>query len=119
MRLRTKLNHSCTIQHKGTVVTGEDDYGRPIYGNPDPIENVPCRFEKRMVKSYDENGVNENEEITIMFLPSSGVVNSTNVSNVKDALGNVLHAGALEVEYLSLGMGRRTVEFIQATMGEV
>ncbi len=119
MRLRPKLNHSCTVQQRGTIKTGEDDYGRPIYGNPAPVENVPCRFEKRTVTSYDENGVNQNDEITMMFLPTSGVVENTLVTNVKDAEGNVIYPGQLEVEFLSLGMGRRTVEFIQTTMGEL
>lgn len=119
MRLRPKLNHSCTIQHKGTIVTGEDDYGRPTYGNPDPIENVPCRFEKRMVKSYDENGENSNEEISVMLLPSSGIKDNSVVSNVKDAEGNIIWADPLSVDFISLGMGRRKVEFIIATLGEL
>lgn len=118
MRIRTRLNHSCTVQQIGTIKTGEDDYGRPTYGNPSPLLNVPCRFEKRTVTSYDENGVNRNDEITLMFLPDSGVVDTAIVSNVKDAKGNILHAGNLEVEFVSLGMGRETVDFIQATMKE-
>ncbi len=119
MRLRPKLNHTCTIQHKGTIVTGEDGYGRPIYGNPDPIQNVPCRFEKRMVKSYDENGENSNEEISIMLLPSSGLTENSVVSDVKDARGNIIWDSPLSVDFISLGMGRRTVEFLIATLGEL
>lgn len=119
MRLHTRLNHTCTVQLKGTVQTGEDDYGRPIYGNPDPIENVPCRFEKRVVTVTDENGVNYNDEMRMMFLPDSGVVETTIVTDVKDALGNLLYDDQLEVEFVSLGMGRRTVAHIEADMKEV
>ncbi len=118
MRLRSKLNHSCTIQQSGQVKVGEDDYGRDIFEKPDPIENVPCRFEKRITKDYDENGINQNEELSMMFLPDSGVVDSTIISNVKDADGNTLYSGDLTVEFLSLGMGRRTVDHIVVTLGE-
>lgn len=119
MRLKSRLNHTCTVQLKGTEQTGEDDYGRPIYGNPDPIENVPCRFEKGVTTTVDENGTNYNDTIRMMFMPDSGIESTTIVTNVKDAEGNLLYDDQLEVEFVSLAMGRRTVAHIEADMKEV
>ena len=92
------LVHTCTIALPGKEQTGVDDWGRPIYQDKKPIDNVPCRFITKNSNVFDEVSQNFIFTTSLLLLPTQAIDEEMIITNIKDANGYVLDARKFNVK---------------------
>ena len=92
------LVHTCTITLPGKEQTGVDDWGRPIYQDKQPIDNVPCRFITKNSNVFDEVSQNFIFTTSLLLLPTQAIDEEMIITNIKDANGYVLDARKFNVK---------------------
>lgn len=100
MSLRRFLIHRCTLIVPDQK-TGEDEYGRPQYGDKE-IEDVPCRADEvRHYISRDENGADFLKENVLFLMPKTKLLNNMKVEGVKDKGGHDVMFGTYKMKEIT------------------
>lgn len=100
MSLRRLLIHRCTLVIPDQQ-TGEDEYGRPEYGDKG-IEDVPCRADEvRHYISRDKNGADFLKENVLFLMSKNKLTNDMKVKDIKDKEGHDVMSGAYKLNEIT------------------
>jgi hypothetical protein len=116
MSFRKMLIHRCTLHITGEK-TGDDDYGHPIYSNPEDIKDVPCRVDQvHKTVSVDPNGQNYITQYVLFTGSGQELNNSMTVTNLKDKDGNTVLSGSFSLQDAQPIYGRARLHHYEAVM---
>src|SRR4051812_34714031 len=120
MRIKNLLIHRATLLIPGEQ-TGEDDYGRPVFSEPTPM-NVDCRLDQLTTRVITDE---EGKDITVSYVlflgPDDKVDTNTQVTNVIDKDGNSVADGTFTISDIHAVYSMRRLHHfeLQLSRGDV